>query len=71
MEGSVSGMLALCVSPKGGIRSSSVTQWVKDLMLSLLWLGPLLMCGFIHGPGISTCPGYSKNKKKKKKKKVE
>ena len=25
-------------------------QWVKDLALSLLWLGPLLWCGFDPWP---------------------
>ena len=29
---------------KGGIRSSLVVQWVKDLVLSLQWLGLLLWC---------------------------
>ena len=37
-------------------------QWVKDLALSLLWLGPLLWHRF------NTCTGINQKKKKKKKK---
>ena len=28
-----------------------MAQWVKDLTLSLLWLGSLLQCGFDPWPG--------------------
>ena len=31
--------------------SSLVTQWVKDLALSLMWLGSFLWCGFDPWPG--------------------
>ena len=37
-------------------------QWVKDLVLSLLW------CGFKPGLGTSACYWLSRNKERKKEK---
>ena len=42
--------------------SSLVAQQVKYLVLSLLWLGLLLWCGFHHWPGTSTCHGFGQKK---------
>ena len=36
-----------------------MAQWVKDLALSLQWLGSLLWCGPIPGPGTSKLPRAS------------
>ena len=47
--------------------SSLVAQWVKDLALSLLWLGSLMWCGFHPWPG-NFCTLWEQPKKKKKKK---
>ena len=35
--------------------SSFVVQWVKELVLPLHWLRPLLWCDLVPGPGTSTC----------------
>lgn len=35
---------------KGNSRSSLAAQWIKDLLLSLLWLRSLLWCGFNPWP---------------------
>ena len=48
--------------------SSLVAQWVKDLALSLLWLGSLMWCGFHPWPG-NFCTLWEQPKKKKKRKK--
>ena len=51
--------------------SSLVTQWGKDLALSLLWAGSLLWLRFHPWPGNFRMPGtWPKKKKKKKKKKA-
>jgi len=42
-----------------------VGQWVKDLALSLLWLGLIL------GLRTSACHGCGQKKKKKKKKRID
>ena len=39
------------------IWSSLVVQWVKDLVLSLQWLGLLLWHKFYPGLGTPTCQG--------------
>ena len=45
--------------------SSLVTQWVKDLVLLLLWLWLLQWCEFSHWPGNFHMPwAWSKKKKK-------
>ena len=46
-----------------------MAQWVKDLTLSLLWLGSLLQCGFDPWPGKFRMLQDVARKKKKKKKK--
>ena len=38
-----------------------MTQWVKDLMLSLLWLGS--QCGIGSIPGLGTSAAKKKKKK--------
>ena len=47
-----------------------VAQWVKDLALSLLWLGSLLWWGFSTWPGNicmpQACPPHQKKKLKRK-----
>ena len=44
-----------------------MAQWVKDLVVSLLWLWLLLWCRFsVPGQGISACHGHGQKKKKKK-----
>ena len=49
------------------LRSSPMTQWVKDLLLSLKWLGSLLWYGFNPWTGaLSYAMGVAKNKFKKK-----
>ena len=45
--------------------SSLVAQWVKDLTLSLQWLGSLLWLGFDPWPGNSHMPQVWQKKKKK------
>ena len=45
-----------------------MTQWVKDVMLFLLWLWLLLWCGFHPWPGNFLMPQEQQKKKKKKKK---
>ena len=42
--------LLLCEKFKGKCWSSLVAQWVKDLALSLLWLGSLLCCRLSSWP---------------------
>ena len=51
------------------IQSSLVVQQVKDLVLSLLWLRPLLWHGFIPWPRIFCTPQVQPKKKKRKKRK--
>ena len=46
-------------------QSCSVAQWVKDLVLSLLWLCSMLWCGFNPWPGNVTMPPEWQKKKKK------
>ena len=43
-----------------------MAQWVKDLVLSLLWLGSLLWHGFNPWPGNFRMPQVWPKKKKKK-----
>ena len=43
-----------------------MAQWVKDLALSLQWLGPLLWCGFNPWPRNFHMPWAWPKKKKKK-----
>ena len=48
-------------------KSSLVVQWVKDLVLSLLWLGSLQWRVFDPGPWNFHMPrGVAKNKVKRK-----
>ena len=47
------------------IQSSLVSQWVKDLALSLLWLRVLLCCGF--NPYLLHAMNTAKKKQKQKK----
>ena len=45
-----------------------MAQWVKDLALSLQWLGSLLWCRFDSWPwdwGLPSATGMAKKKKKK------
>ena len=51
-------------------RNSLVVQWVKDPVLSLLWLGLLLGVGSVPGPGTSAWCNAAKKKKKKRKRKT-
>ena len=59
-----SGMKALKEKLPG---SSLVVQWVKDLALSLQWLGLLLWLRFDPGPGNSYAMGVAKKPKPKPK----
>ena len=48
-----------------------MAQWVKDLALSLLWLGSLLWYHFGPWPGNFHVRGVQAKKKKKKERKKE
>ena len=54
-----------------GFYSSLVMQWVKDLALSLLWLGSLLWRRFDTWPGNFHMPWVQPKKEKRKKKDIE
>ena len=54
-----------------GLRSFLVAHWVKDQVLSLLWLLSLLCYGFDPWPSNSMCPMFSQKKERKKKKRQE
>ena len=45
-----------------------MAQWVKDPVLSLLWLGSIDGPGSIHDLGTSACLKHSQNKTKEKEK---
>ena len=55
------------VAKENNYWSSLLAQRVKDPALSLQWLGLLLWCGSIPGPGTSLCHGWGQKGKKKRK----